>query len=315
MSSRHLLNPELEPLIDLVPDTPFNGEMLPAYRAARANEITLVDPTTAGVTREEVHFAAEDGHQVRALLYRPLGQQNPAPGYLHIHGGGYIMGSPEGSDALNAMLTATLGIVILSTSYRLAPEHCIPAPLHDCYGALAWLHQQADAMGVDSNRIGIGGESAGGGLAAATAILARDRGEYALCHQHLTYPMLDNLTGSSTAPADPLVGEFIWTRERNRFGWDAYLGSAPAIAPQVPARVESYAELPPTWMFTASLDLFRDENIDYARRLLEAGVSTDLLLYAGACHGFQMLRGSKLGKRFVADHKAALARGLGIEDA
>jgi acetyl esterase/lipase len=222
------------------------------------------------------------------------------------------MGSVEGSDISNLQLCAKLGIVILSVDYRLAPEHPIPAPLDDCYAGLAWLHGNAESLRIDANRIGIGGESAGGGLAAALAIRARDAGEYAICHQHLTYPMLDNLTGTEAQPGDPLVGEFVWTRSRNRFGWDSYLGTAAQEAPQVPARVGDCSGLPSTWMFTAALDLFRDENIDYARRLLEAGVGVELLMYPAACHGFQLLPGTSLTARFTEDHRAALARGLGL---
>lgn len=222
------------------------------------------------------------------------------------------MGSVEGSDISNLQLCSKLGIVILSVDYRLAPEHPIPAPLDDCYAGLAWLHQNAGSLGVEPDRIGIGGESAGGGLAAALAIRARDAGDYAICHQHLTYPMLDNLTGTDAQPGDPLVGEFVWTRSRNRFGWNAYLGEAAPEAPQVPARVGSHAGLPSTWMFTAALDLFRDENVDYARRLLEAGVSVELLMYPAACHGFQLLPGTRLTARFTEDHRTALSRGLGL---
>jgi len=202
--------------------------------------------------------------------------------------------------------------VVLSVGYRLAPEHPIPAPLDDCYAGLAWMHDNAESLGVDRARIGIGGESAGGGLAAALAIRARDAGEYAVCHQHLTYPMLDNLTGSKAQPGDPLVGEFVWTRARNQYGWQSYLGDAPAAAPQVPSRVENYSGLPHTWMFTASLDLFRDENIDYARRLMEAGVFVDLEVVSGACHGFQLIPGTEIGARYIKAHMAALARGLGV---
>ena len=124
--------------------------------------------------------------------------------------------------------------------------------------------------------------------------------------------MLDDRTGTSEHPGDPLVGEFVWTRESNQFGWKSYLGDAPAAAPQVPARVESYAGLPRTWMFTAALDLFRDENIRYAQNLLAAGVSVELLMYPDACHGFQALPGTRLQKRFAADHLSALGRGLGV---
>ena len=317
MSTRHLLDPELHRMVDAVPNIELNAEILPAFRAARAAENVMADASAAGVNREEVHIPLTDAPDVRGLLYIP--QQTPSTGqragYLHIHGGGYVMGSPEMSDVLNVKIASTLGCVVLSVDYRLAPEYSIPAPLDDCYAALGWLHEQAEALNVDRQRIGVGGESAGGGLAAALAILARDRGAYALCHQHLTYPMLDNLTGSTQQPGDPLVGEYIWTRERNHFGWTSYLGDAAAVAPQVPARVENYAGLPPTWMFTAALDLFRDENIHYAQQLLAAGVATELLVYPGACHGFQMLPGTNIGKRFAKDHLAALARGLSIESA
>ena len=184
--------------------------------------------------------------------------------------------------------------------------------LDDCYAGLAWLHEHAQELGVDLERIGIGGESAGGGLAAALAIKARDAGEYAICHQHLTYPMLDDRTGTPEQPGDPLVGEFVWTRQSNQYGWRSYLGDAPAQAPQVPARLEEFSGLPATWMATAALDLFRDENLSYAHRLMQAGVRTELISYPAACHGFQMVPGTELGARYAKDHLQALAKGLQV---
>ena len=144
---------------------------------------------------------------VPCLLYTPKAGKAEAA-YLHIHGGGYVAGQMERSDPMNTLIASQLGITVLAVGYRLAPEHPVPAPLDDCYSALAWLHDEAERLGIDRERIAIGGESAGGGLAAALAIRARDAGDYAVCHQHLTYPMLDNLTGSESAPGDPLVGEF-----------------------------------------------------------------------------------------------------------
>lgn len=311
MSTKHLLAEELHPIIELMPNTDITPDNLALFRKVGAEGVVMGDPAKAGVSREEVTVPGAD-HDVRCLLYRPLNASAGCPGYLHIHGGGYIMGSVEGSDISNIQLASKLGIVILSVDYRLAPEHPIPAPLDDCHAGLAWLHGNAESLGVDRARIGIGGESAGGGLAAALAIRARDEGEYAICHQHLTYPMLDNRTGTDAQPGDPLVGEFVWTRSRNRFGWESYLGDAAPVAPQVPARVEDFSGLPDTWMFTAALDLFRDENIAYAQNLLEAGVSVELLLYPDACHGFQLLPGTSLTARFTADHRTALARGLGV---
>ena len=312
MTTKHLLDPELHALLELVPPFEFDDEQLPLLRNNPAMAAELGDPAQADVTREEVHASAGAGPDVRALLYRPSDRAATGAGYLHIHGGGYVMGTPEMSDPVNLEICARLGAVVLSVDYRVAPEHPIPAPLDDCYAGLAWLHEQAPAFGVDRDRIAIGGESAGGGLAAALAIKARDAGKYAICHQHLTYPMLDDRTGTPEQPGDPLVGEFIWTRQSNQYGWRSYLGDALAEAPQVPARLEDFSGLPPTWMATAALDLFRDENIDYARRLMLAGVRTELVSYPAACHGFQMVPGTQLGARYAKDHLAALAQGLGV---
>lgn len=313
MSTRHLLDPELHPLLDLYPDDfRFTREMLPGHRAARAKAIIMGDPDLAGVDRKAIMIPSPQG-EVRCLLYTPRQATGNRPGYVHIHGGGYIGGSPEGSDIVNLNIAKKLGAVVLSVSYRLAPECPIPGPLEDCYAGLGWLSQNADKLNIDPGRIGIGGESAGGGLAAALGILARDRGEYPVCHQHLTYPMLDNLTGSAGHEGDPLVGEFVWTREHNQFGWACYLGDSEPVAPQVPSRLESYEGLPRTSIFTAALDLFRDENIRYAEELLRAGVAADLIVYPGACHGFQFVAGSGLSKRYSRDHLEGLARGLSVD--
>ncbi|MEM9623488.1 MAG: alpha/beta hydrolase [Pseudomonadota bacterium] len=309
MSTKHLLDPELSPLLDM-PAMTFTDAGMPKLRELLKVREVVGDAERHKVTRSEVTVTSGDGTELPCLLYTPPGDTSPRPGYLHIHGGGYILGSPLQADIMNLQVCAKIGAVVLSVGYRLAPEHPIPAPLDDCYAGLAWLHTQADELGIDTNRIAIGGESAGGGLAAALAIKARDAGEYAICHQHLTYPMLDNLTGSEDHPGDPLVGEFIWTRESNAYGWRSYLGDAPAVAPQVPARVEDYSGLPPAWIFTAGLDLFRDENIAYAQNLLKAGVAAELLLYPSACHGFQQVPGTQLGARFAADHLDALRRAL-----
>ena len=312
VTTKHLLDPELHPLLELFPPFDLDDEQLGLTRNSPAMMVESGDPAEAGVTREEIHADGGGGPDVRALLYRPSAEAASGAGYLHIHGGGYVLGTPESSDLVNLEICARLGVVVLSVDYRLAPEHPIPAPLDDCYTGLAWLHAQAPALGVDRDRIGIGGESAGGGLAAALAIKARDAGEYAICHQHLTYPMLDDRTGTPEQPGDPLVGEFIWTRGSNQYGWRSYLGDAPARAPQVPARLEDFTGLPATWMATAALDLFRDENIEYAHKLMQAGVRTDLVSYPAACHGFQMVPGTELGGRYARDHLHALARGLGV---
>lgn len=310
MSSKHLLDPQLYPLIEASPPGfAFSEETLPWCREQQSAALVIGDAKAAGVERREIAVSGPDG-DIRCLVYMPENTSGSA--YLHIHGGGYIIGSADDSDQNNIDVASRLGTVVVSVDYRLAPEVSIPGPLEDCYAGLVWLHENAAELGVDRKRIGVGGESAGGGLAAALAILARDRGQYAICHQHLTYPMLDNLTGSSGYKGDPLVGEFVWTRAHNQFGWKSFLGDAEPIAPQVPSRLENYEGLPPTWMFTGALDLFRDENIAYAQNLLKAGVPTDIVLYAGACHAFQLIPGAKLGERFKTDYIAGLALGLAM---
>jgi acetyl esterase/lipase len=215
------------------------------------------------------------------------------------------------SDAGNRQLATELGCVIVSVDYRLAPETPFPGPLEDCYAALRWLHDGAAKLGVDPARIATKGESAGGGLAAGLALLARDRGEIPIAFQCLTYPMIDD-----RPPADPnpYVGEFVWTPKSNRFGWRAYLGREPGgddVSPYAAAaRADDLAGLPSTLIIAAALDLFLEENLEYARRLARAGVAVELQLYPGAVHGFQMAGESELGRRYHRDCRDALAAAL-----
>ena len=294
----------------------MSGERLKETRDLFQDMIALSDPNEHGATREEITIPGLNGApDIRCLLYRPKDAPSASPAFLHIHGGGYVVGLPEMSDAMNLKVCGALKTLVLSVDYRLAPENPIPAPLEDCYAGLAWLHQNAGELGIDPQRIAIGGESAGGGLAAALALKARDLGEYAICHQQLVYPMIDDRTGSSETPGDPLTGEFVWTRESNQFGWSSYLGDAARAAPQVPARAASLSGLPPAWVFTVTLDLFRDENINYARRLMADGVKAELQVYPSACHGFQLLPGTELGGRYIKDYLEALGRGLAPQSA
>ena len=199
---------------------------------------------------------------------------------------------------------------MVATQYRLAPETPFPGPVEDCYAALDWLFTQAEELGVDAQRIAIYGQSAGGGLAAATAILARDRGVHTLAAQFLLYPMLDPRTGTPDAPMDnPATGEFLWTREANRNGWSAMRGDAP-VAPQRlgyfgPALVEDVAGLAPTFIAVGSLDLFLEENIAYALRLSRAGIAIDLQVYTGGVHGFEALPSANTDAYWEAFDRAA----------
>ena len=242
-------------------------------------------------------------------VYQPVDKRTDAI-MLWIHGGGYIGLAASLDDQFCRRVVEELGITVVSAEYRLAPKHRFPAGLDDCHASWQWMLDHAAELGCDASRSIVAGESAGGGLAAALAIKARDEGEYGLCWQQLTYPMLDDRTGSSQHYGDPLVGEFVWTRELNQYGWSSYLGNAERTAPQVPGRLEEFRGLPPAWMFTASLDLFRDENILYAQNLMRSGVACDLVVYPGACHAFQRIESAAISKRYREEFVSSLKRGL-----
>lgn len=236
-----------------------------------------------------------------ARLYRPAGTSGPTPALLWIHGGGYLVGSPEQDDRLCRRYVEQLGIVVAAVRYRLAPEHPYPAPLEDCYRVLAWL---AGLPGVDADRIAIGGASAGGGLTAALAFLARDRGEVKPVLQLMSYPMLDDRT------LDPSLddgGFRLWNTASNRIGWTAYLGGAdPAVA--VPARRTDLAGLPPAWIGVGTLDLFHGEDLAYAGRLDAAGVPCEVHEVPGAFHGFDGVAPKALISQRYFDGKCASLR-------
>ena len=250
---------------------------------------------------------------VPVRLYRPRGLAAGAPALYWIHGGGMVLGSVPMSDGFCGQQAADLGILVASVEYRLAPEHPYPAPLEDCYAGLRWFASSARELGADPARIAIGGGSAGGGLAAGLALLARDRGEVEVCFQLLVYPMIDdrNTTHSSHAIRDPRL----WNRAANLVGWSAYLegrnGDDDVPPYAAPARATDLAELPPAYVNVGALDLFLDEDIAYAQALLAAGVPTELHVYPGVFHGSpNSVAGSPLSRRWAADQQAALRRAL-----
>ncbi|HEY2178921.1 MAG TPA: alpha/beta hydrolase [Caulobacteraceae bacterium] len=310
--SRHLVDPELSPLLELFPTLALSDETL---ALARANRMVMpIDPAAdAAVACERRAIAGPPGApNLEVLCYRPVAATGALSGILHIHGGGYVLGEAQSMAALHKPLALELNCAIVSVDYRLAPETRAPGAVEDCYAALAWVHSDPDAVGVDPKSVGVMGESAGGGLAAALALLARDRGEYRLPFQHLIYPMLDDRT-CATEP-HPFAGEFVWNAASNRYGWTALIGAEAGsenVSPYAaPARAESLAGLPPTFISTGALDLFVDEDIDYARRLMRAGVPTELHVYPGAFHGFDFAAGTDIGGRSRRDSVAALARFL-----
>jgi acetyl esterase/lipase len=255
----------------------------------------------------------EGAPDVRVLVYLPRNVAAPLSALLWIHGGGYVLGKAEQADLQAKSIASEIGCAVVSVDYRLAPEVPHPGPVEDCYAALKWLHASAGELGVDTTRLAIGGDSAGGGLTAALALLTRDRGEVPLVFQLLIYPMLDDRSVTTTDP-HPYTGEYIWTAESNRFGWTALLGQEPGgpdVSPYAAAaRAEKLEGLPATFIGVGTLDLFLEEDLEYARRLIRAGVPTELHVYPGAFHGFPMAAHAQVAQMFEQDQLNALKRAL-----
>ena len=240
---------------------------------------------------------------VGVRLFRPRGvAPGPGPALLWIHGGGYVIGDAAQDDVLCRRFAQELGATVASVNYRLAPEHPYPVPVEDCYTALRWL---AELPAVDPARVANGGASPGGGVAAALALLTRDRAEIELAAQLLVYPMIDDRTVHRKGLDNP--GHRLWNQSSNRFGWRAYLGDAdPNEA--VPARRDDLAGLPPAWIGVGTLDLFHDEDLAYAERLRAAGVPCEVMVVDGAFHGFDGIAPKADVSQSFFDSQCALLR-------
>jgi len=311
--SRHLVDPALLSLLELLPPVELTRELLPLVRAS---EIPLpCDPDIDQVVErlERVVPGPADAPDVTLLIYRPRGAAGTLPCLFHIHGGGYVAGSAKSAEPIYRPLAATLNCVIVSVEYRLAPETPFPGAIEDCYAALRWVFANAGALDIDPSHIGVTGESAGGGLAASLALLVRDRAEMQLAFQHLIYPMIDDRTCSRADP-HPYTGEFVWTRQNNAFGWESLLGVPPGsegVSPYAAAaRATDLTRLPPAYLSTAALDLFVEEDLEYARRLMRAGIPVELHVYPAAYHGFDFFTQAPVALDARRDSVAALRRAL-----
>ncbi|HEY1747291.1 MAG TPA: alpha/beta hydrolase [Xanthobacteraceae bacterium] len=310
----HLVDPELVPILRGFTRPPLSETTLPALREMALP--ILEEPSEAGRRVQAIRFnvpGPQDAPEVGVIVYRPPSTDIALPCIFHIHGGGYILGKAGQREAAHRDLAASLHCAIVTVDYRLAPETPFPGAINDCYAALQWLFAEAPRLDIDATRIGVAGESAGGGLAAALALMVRDRGEHNLTFQHLIYPMLDDRTGVSGSP-HPQTGEFIWTAQDNAFAWGALLGCKPGgkdVSPYAAAaRAQDLSRLPATFISTGALDLFVEEDIDYARRLSRAGVSVELHVYPGAFHGFEISPTAGIARLSRANSKAALERAL-----
>jgi len=256
--------------------------------------------------RRDVQVVQQNDWSVR--VHHPVGaSREPLPAVLWIHGGGYVIGSAAQEDALCRRFANELGAVVAAVDYRRAPEHPFPAPLEDCHDALVWL---AGLDQVDPGRVAIGGASAGGGLAAALALMARERQQVSPVLQLLSYPMLDDRTVLRHDIDES--GFRLWNNRSNDLGWSSYLaapaGSDGVGAQAAPARCDDLAGLPPAWIGVGTLDLFLDEDLTYAERLTAAGVPVELDVVDGAFHAFDYLAPrSSISREFRASQLRSLA--------
>lgn len=302
---RGLLDPELRPVLDSFELPPLDHDGIAAMRRASFTAPELSD----AVARTD-HVVPGDP-PVRVRVHRPVGLEGRLPAVVTIHGGGYVIGSYDMDDTVLDQWCPALGIVGVSVDYRLAPETPYPGPLDDCYAALRWTADHADELGIDPGCIGVSGLSAGGGLAAALALRARDRGEIPLAFQLLDCPMLDD---RQRTPSIRAPGLYVWSSGSNEFGWRSYLGElyqsddVPVYA--APARATELGGLPPACVIVGSIDGFRDEDIDYAQRLNQAGVPCELHVIAGLPHAYLLVPGATAVQQAARCRDDWLARQL-----
>ena len=310
MNTRNLIDPELVPGLELFPEFDLTHETLDPIRQAMANTEMAKAPLPI---EAEIRIIDGPDDPIKVYWFDPKPGASDRPALLHIHGGGMVMGSLRQMQAGPASLASNLGFPVASVEYRLAPETPFPGPQEDCFAALVWLAENAGQLGINPGRFGICGESAGGGLAAAVAQIARDRGGPGLAGQFLTYPMLDHRTGSPDCPyRNRTTGEFVWTRQANQFGWSAMRGGYAPVDHRKgwfsPSLADDLAGLPPTWIGVGALDLFLDEDLDYARRLTDAGVAIELHCYPGTYHGFNVVPDARVTKAYGRDLLSAIGR-------
>lgn len=306
------IHPELRPVANRSPKFLFSRKNLWLIRWV--TNLTPALKTPADILVENVFITGQDDQtKIRLRIYKPKSSSSPTPVFIWLHGGGYVMGKPEMDDLRCVQTVRESGISIVSVDYRVAPKYPFPAGLEDGYSALKWVEAHSQQIGIDAQRIAIGGASAGGGLAAALAQLAYDRQEIKPIFQLLVYPMLDDRTVLRTDIDDS--NNFTWTQESNRFGWESYLGAkcgaddVPAYS--VPARRADLSGLPPAWIGVGTLDIFHDEDKAYAQKLMECNVECDLHIVQGAFHGFDVLDGQlSIVQEFQKSQVSALMKYL-----
>jgi acetyl esterase len=301
-------DPELVPWVPMMPTLDISD-----IAAARAEMAAVIEqapphepPPIPLTVADRAVPGPEGSPDVAVRVFTPAGRTETLPGLLYIHGGGFVLGSVDAESARAQEFAAAAEAVVVSVDYRLAPENPFPAGLHDCYAALTYLAKNAAELGVDPQRIGVAGISAGAGLAAATALLARDRGGPELCMQYLGIPELDDrlATHSMRTYTDTPV----WNRRKAILSWEYYLGGQQPTPYAAPSRAADLTGLPPAYVDVCEFDPLRDEGIEYAQRLVQAGVHAEAHLYPGTFHGSSMIAGAAVSQRMSKDANEAVRR-------
>lgn len=308
-------DPELAALVPMLPKT---SEDLAATRAQMAELIEAmnanVDVTGLSVEDRTVP-GSEAAPQVPTRIYKPEQRPNPTAAVIYIHGGGFILGNLESEHGAAARLAIELGVVVVSVGYRLAPEHPFPAAVEDCYAVLQWVDAAANELNIDPQRIGVIGNSAGGGLAAAIAMMARDRKGATPCFQFLGMPELDDRM--DTLSMQRFVDTPLFSRPQAERSWRHYLGEHTGeVSPYAaPARATDLSRLPPAFISVMEFDPLRDEGIAYGLKLLQAGVAVEMHTYPGTFHGSPAIMFAEISRRQAAEQLDVLRRALhcGVE--
>lgn len=315
MARRELIDPEVrEPLDQLLEAIPGGFNSIPDIaqrRAAVAQLLAALEiPPNPNVTSEDRTVPGPEGApDVKVRIYRPAEATGTLPGIYFIHGGGMIMGDIDEEDAVATEICERVDAVVVSVEYRLAPEHPYPAPVEDCYAGLVWTARNASELRFDPDRLAVYGGSAGGGLTIAASLLARDRGFPALRFQMPIYPMIDHRHETPSSYEITDIG--IWDRSGNIEAWQWYLGEGKVDHYAAPVLAEDLTGLPPTYIDVGTVDLFRDEDIAFAMRLMAAGVPTELHVWPGAYHGAEgFAPEAALSRRILAGRMEALRRAL-----
>jgi len=312
-----VLDPELSSIVDLLPPIGLTDPV--AARAAFESLLAAMRVDIPGIETLEIEDRTVPGWdgdpEVGVRIYRPRERDTSVPGILLIHGGGFVVGSVEAEHAGAALTAIRTGAVVVSVEYRLAPEHPYPAGVRDCYSALGYVAANATDLGIDPDRVALLGTSAGGGLAAATALLSRDLGGPAICFQMLHIPELDDRLETPSMRA--FVDSPVWNRPLAELSWRYYLGvitDADDVPPYAaPARAADLSGLPPAYISTAENDPLRDEGITYGLRLLQAGVSVELHQFPGTFHGSALVTTASVSQRAQRESMAVLTRVLGLD--